>query len=73
VITTADSGGVLEFVEDGINGFIGPSDSPRELGARIDVLYKDWEKAQAMGLAGQRRVREVTWDRVVERLVGYNL
>ncbi len=70
VITTSDSGGVLEFVEDGVNGFIGSSDSPRELGARIDALYKDREKARAMGLAGQRRVREVTWDRVVERLVG---
>jgi len=70
VITTADAGGVLEFVEDGVNGFIGPPDSPRELGARIDALYKDREKARSMGAAGQRRVREVTWDRVIERLVG---
>jgi glycosyltransferase involved in cell wall biosynthesis len=70
VITTADAGGVLEFVEDGVNGFIGPADSPRELGARIDALYKDREKARAMGSAGQRRVREVTWERVIEKLVG---
>ena len=70
VITTADAGGVLEFVEDGVNGFIGPPDSPRELGARIDALYRDRQKARAMGEAGQRRVREVTWDGVIERLVG---
>jgi glycosyltransferase involved in cell wall biosynthesis len=70
VITTADSGGVLEFVEEGVNGFIGPPDSPRELGARIDALYKDREKSRAMGAAGLRRVREVTWDRVIEKLVG---
>ena len=70
VITTADAGGVLEFVEDGVNGVIGPPDSPRELGARIDALYRDREKARTMGEAGQRRVREVTWDGVIERLVG---
>ncbi|HEY7215814.1 MAG TPA: glycosyltransferase family 4 protein, partial [Thermoanaerobaculia bacterium] len=68
VITTADAGGVLEFVEDGRNGFICPPDSPREIGARIDTLYLDREKAYAMGLAGQEKVREITWDRVIERL-----
>ncbi|HEX9941329.1 MAG TPA: glycosyltransferase family 4 protein [Thermoanaerobaculia bacterium] len=70
VITTADSGGVLEFVEDGVNGFVCSPDSPRDLGARIDALYKDREKARSLGLAGQRKVREVTWDRVIEKLTG---
>lgn len=70
VITTADAGGVLEFVEDGANGFICPPDSPREIGARIDVLYRDRERARVMGLAGEEKVREVTWDRVIERLTG---
>jgi glycosyltransferase involved in cell wall biosynthesis len=68
VITTADAGGVLEFVEDGVNGFVCPSDSPREIGARIDALYRDRGRAQAMGFAGQAKVREITWDRVIERL-----
>ena len=70
VVTTADAGGVLEFVEDGVNGFVCPSDSPREIGARIDALYRDRERTRAMGLAGQGKVREVTWDRVIERLTG---
>jgi len=70
VITTADAGGVLEFVEDDRNGFICPPDSPREIGARIDALYRDREKAHAMGLAGQGKVREITWDRVIEKLTG---
>jgi glycosyltransferase involved in cell wall biosynthesis len=70
VISTTDAGGVLEFVEDGVNGFIGSSDSPKEIGARIDLLYKDRERARTMGLAGQGRVREVTWDRVIEKLTG---
>jgi glycosyltransferase involved in cell wall biosynthesis len=70
VITTADAGGVLEFVEDGVNGFVCPSDSPREIGARIDALFRDRERTLAMGLAGQERVREITWDRVIEKLTG---
>ena len=70
VVTTADAGGVLEFVEDGRNGFVCPPDSPREIGARIDTLYLDREKAYAMGLAGQAKVREITWDRVIARLTG---
>jgi glycosyltransferase involved in cell wall biosynthesis len=70
VITTTDAGGVLEFVEDGRNGYVCPPDSPREIGARIDALYRDREKARAMGLAGQAKVREITWDRVIEKLTG---
>ncbi|HEX3557354.1 MAG TPA: glycosyltransferase family 4 protein [Thermoanaerobaculia bacterium] len=70
VITTADAGGVLEFVEDGRNGYVCPPDSPREIGARIDDLYRDREAARTMGLAGQAKVREITWDRVIEKLTG---
>jgi glycosyltransferase involved in cell wall biosynthesis len=70
VITTADAGGVLEFVEDGVNGFVCPSDSPREIGARIDALFQDRQRTLAMGLAGQERVRGITWDRVIEKLTG---
>lgn len=70
VVTTADAGGVLEFVEDGVNGLVCPSDSPREIGARIDALYRDRERTRTMGLAGQAKVREITWDRVIERLTG---
>jgi glycosyltransferase involved in cell wall biosynthesis len=70
VITTVDAGGVLEFVEDDRNGYVCQPDSPREIGARIDALYRDREKARTMGLAGQAKVREITWDRVIEKLTG---
>ena len=71
VITTADAGGVLEFVEDGINGSISPPDAPKEIAARIDQLYRDREKAHFLGLAGQGKVREITWDLVIEKLTGF--
>jgi glycosyltransferase involved in cell wall biosynthesis len=70
VITTADAGGVLEFVTDGATGFVCPPDAPREIASRLDRLYRDREQARAMGLAGQARVRAITWDRVIGKLTG---
>ncbi|HYL04460.1 MAG TPA: glycosyltransferase family 4 protein [Thermoanaerobaculia bacterium] len=69
VITTADAGGVLEFVEDGVNGFVCAPDSPREIGARLDRLFLDREEARALGAAGRARVQTIGWDRVISRLI----
>lgn len=69
VVTTADSGGVLEFVEDGINGFVAPPGAARELGARFDALFEDRARARALGEAGRAKVASIGWDRVIERLV----
>lgn len=68
VVTTADAGGVLEFVEDGANGFVCPPDAPREVAARLDRLYRDREAARALGEAGRKKVAGITWDAVIERL-----
>jgi glycosyltransferase involved in cell wall biosynthesis len=69
VVTAADSGGVLEFVEDGRNGFVCPPDDPRALAARLDALYRDRERAARLGEAGRRKVEGIGWDAVVGRLV----
>ncbi|HVR07796.1 MAG TPA: glycosyltransferase family 4 protein [Thermoanaerobaculia bacterium] len=69
VITTADAGGVLEFVEDGVNGFVCAPDSPREIAARLDRLFLDREEARALGAAGRASVQSIGWDRVVARLL----
>lgn len=68
VVTTADAGGVLEFVEDGVNGFIAKAGAAREIAARFDELYRDRNRAEALGEAGRLRVASVGWDRVIERL-----
>jgi glycosyltransferase involved in cell wall biosynthesis len=69
VITAADSGGVLEFVEDGRSGFICPPDAPREIAARLDALYRDREKARRMGRAGGEKVEGIGWDGVIGQLL----
>jgi glycosyltransferase involved in cell wall biosynthesis len=70
VITAADSGGVLEFVEDGRNGFVCSPEAPREIAARLDALYRDRDLARRLGEAGRAKVAGIGWDEVVARLVG---
>ena len=69
VITATDSGGVLEFVEDGVTGFVCPPDAVA-LGAQIARLFADKGLCQRMGKAGQERVRHIRWDTTVNRLLG---
>lgn len=68
LITARDSGGPLEFVEDGVNGFVCDPD-PEALAAAIAALAGDRIRAASLGDAGFERARLVTWDGVVERLV----
>jgi glycosyltransferase involved in cell wall biosynthesis len=70
VLTATDSGGVLEFVEDGRNGFAVPAEEPGAMAARLDALFSDRELAARLGRAGQVRVRDVEWDRVIAALTG---
>lgn len=69
VITAADSGGTLEFVEDGVNGAVCEPDGAA-IGAAVNALAADRARAAALGSAGFERVRGITWDGVVEKLVG---
>jgi glycosyltransferase involved in cell wall biosynthesis len=68
VITTTDSGGVLEFVDDGVNGFVAAPE-PVAIAARLDLLWGDAALAGRLGAAGPARVAAITWDRVVQELV----
>jgi glycosyltransferase involved in cell wall biosynthesis len=69
VITATDSGGTLEFVRDGDNGFI-CDPSPAAIGAALARLASDQQLAPRLGASGFTRASAVTWDGVVEQLVG---
>jgi glycosyltransferase involved in cell wall biosynthesis len=69
VVTCTDSGGPNEFVVDGENGVVCDPD-PEALAAAIATLASDRPRAAAMGDAGYERARLVTWDGVVEALLG---
>jgi glycosyltransferase involved in cell wall biosynthesis len=69
VITATDSGGTLEFVVDGHNGFVCPPDAAA-IGGAVTRLAADPRLAERLGRAGAARARAVTWDGVVEKLLG---
>ncbi|MGZ4794516.1 MAG: glycosyltransferase family 4 protein [Acidimicrobiia bacterium] len=67
VITAADSGGVLEWVEDGVTGIV-TDGSPEAIAEAVDRLAADHSLAEKLGEAGRERVADLAWGPVVERL-----
>jgi glycosyltransferase involved in cell wall biosynthesis len=69
VITATDSGGTLEFVRDGENGFV-CAPEPVAVGHAIARLDSDRALAARLGTAGMATAKTVTWDGVLEQLLG---
>jgi glycosyltransferase involved in cell wall biosynthesis len=68
VVTATDSGGPIEFVVDGVNGFV-RAPEPEAFAAAVNALAADRRRAGSMGDAGCDRARTITWDGVIEKLV----
>jgi len=68
VITADDSGGVLEFVEDGITGLVTPPHA-RAVAQSLSRLASSAEEAEWLGRAGRERVKGITWDKAVDALL----
>lgn len=70
IITCNDSAGPLEFVENGINGYI-IEPSPEKIAERIDWLYQESIYKQ-MGEKGYSKIMDMnlSWDNVIDRLTG---
>jgi glycosyltransferase involved in cell wall biosynthesis len=69
VITCHDSGGVLEFVQHDVNGFVLPPDG-QAIGDAVNHLHRARALAARFGDAGCERAQRVTWDGVIDKLVG---
>ncbi|NLG48545.1 MAG: glycosyltransferase family 4 protein [Chloroflexi bacterium] len=69
VLTADDSGGVLEFVRDGVTGYVLASDDAPGMARRIDELYEDRHLAEQLGMAASQQVAAITWDAVIEKLL----
>jgi glycosyltransferase involved in cell wall biosynthesis len=68
ILVASDSGGPLEFVEDGACGFVRPPE-PAALAEAIDTVAALPEgRLREMGENGRLRVAHISWDAVVERL-----
>jgi glycosyltransferase involved in cell wall biosynthesis len=70
ILTTSDSGGVLELVENGINGYV-TEPSPEAVADAMDRLYLDKTKTEEMGRSARDRLAElnISWSHVLQRLL----
>lgn len=67
VVTTNDSGGVLEFVRHQKNGLVLNPD-PHEIGIEINKLLLDKETLVKLGKEGLDTVKEINWEFVIKQL-----
>jgi glycosyltransferase involved in cell wall biosynthesis len=70
VVTSNDSGGVLELVEHEHTGLVTDPD-PTQLAAAFDRLHDDRQLAQTLGDNGHQHTQTlgISWDTVIERLL----
>lgn len=70
VVTHVDSGGPLEFVQDGITGFVTRPEPP-QIAAALDRLFAEPAHAERLGVAGRLLIDQlgIHWDNVVTRLM----
>lgn len=70
VLTASDAGGVMEFVEDGVNGLVAEP-SPQSVAACLDRFYQDKDATARMGTAARETVRalNIDWDHIVRKLL----
>ncbi len=67
VLTASDSGGVLEFVQDGINGAVVAPDA-NALARVLDAWWRAPADALRLGHAGPKAVAGINWGTVVREL-----
>jgi glycosyltransferase involved in cell wall biosynthesis len=70
ILTTSDSGGVLELVEHGINGYVSAPE-PEALAALMDRLYLNRLETTTMGNNAVERLKllNISWEHVLDRLL----
>ncbi len=67
VVTCKDSGGTLEFVEDGATGLV-VDPEPSVLAQAVNRLFSNRCLAREMGASGRPRVAGIGWDAVIDAL-----
>lgn len=67
-LTTLDSGGPLEFVEDGVSGLVRAAQPAPLAEAMARLLEMPQPRLRALGEAGRARVAGISWDTVIDVL-----
>jgi len=69
IITCTDSGGSLEFIENGVNGYV-VEPIPKKIGESINKIFDDGS-ARKMGETGYKKFKNnlLSWDIVIKKLL----
>lgn len=69
-LTVTDSGGVPEFVIDGVTGLVAEP-RPEAIAEAMDRLFTHRDQARQMGLAAEAQIKSlgIDWDVVIEKLL----
>jgi glycosyltransferase involved in cell wall biosynthesis/SAM-dependent methyltransferase len=70
VITCQDSGGPLEFIEDGENGYI-VAPEPENIAEAIEKMYNNKKVTYQMGILGKEKYKllNISWTNVLKKLL----
>jgi glycosyltransferase involved in cell wall biosynthesis len=63
-VVAPNSGGLLDFVEGGVNGLLFDPENPEALTRAVEHLLAEPETAQQMGKAGRLKAETMSWDSV---------
>jgi glycosyltransferase involved in cell wall biosynthesis len=69
VITLTDSGGSLELVADGVNGYVADPE-PRAIAEAMNRLWRDRRRGRKLGVGGRKALQahRINWDHVIGSL-----
>jgi glycosyltransferase involved in cell wall biosynthesis len=68
VVTATDSGGVLEFVTDGVTGCVSAPEAAA-LAEHITRLHRDKALCTRLGEAGREAVAGIRWETTIQSLL----
>ncbi len=69
VVTAFDSGGPLEFVQDGISGVVLTDLDEKRMAEKIEALFFNQDECRSRGEAGYEKVKNINWDHVIKVLL----
>lgn len=69
VITTTNTG-AAELIDNDVSGYVVPIRSPEVIAEKLEILYRDREKARCMGNAAAEKVRSLYgWEGYADKLI----
>jgi glycosyltransferase involved in cell wall biosynthesis len=68
-IVAPDSGGLLDFMEDGVNGLLFESENQRSLVDSVNTLLANPDVSRRMGRAGRAKAETMSWEHVNDNAI----